>query len=124
MVGRTFLLFITGLLFLVYHYETQILKRGEDRASHPDQHIGIPGAHLVPDVAPFILRQLAVGHGHFLTEPGLKPLHDLRRQRNFRYQHQHLLSLPQQHQHLLSLPQGMVGSPQIHLGLTAAGNPL
>ena len=113
-VGRTFLLFITGLLFLVYHYEAQILKRGEDRASHPDQHIGFPGAHLVPDVAPFILRQLAVGHGHFLTEPGLKPLHDLRRQRNFRYQHQHLLSLPQ----------SMVGSPQIHLGLTAAGNPL
>ena len=108
------LLLVAALMLLVDNDQGKVSKGRKGSAAHADKHLCRACAHPVPHVAALVLRQLAVRHCDIIPEPGLKALHQLRRQRNLRHEHQHLTSCVHR----------MRRRTQVNLCLTAARNAL
>ena len=108
------LLLVASLMLLVDNNQSKVSKGRKGSTAHADKHLRRACAHSVPHVAALVLRQLAVRHSDVITEPSLKALHQLRRQRNLRHKHQHLTTCVHR----------MRRRTQINLCLAAARNAL
>ena len=105
------------LVFLVHDDQSQRIDRRENGRARADDDAGAALADFVPFIVPFAGGQMAVQHGHQRlqragTEAGLEPLDRLRRQRDFRHQHNRALALLQ----------GVGDGLQINFRLAAAGH--
>ena len=86
-VARRFGLFIGRVVFLIDHDQFQIPERGEERGPGADSDLDPAVLHFHPFVVAFAVAQSAVEHADLVAEPGAEPFHGLRRQRDFRHQH-------------------------------------
>ena len=116
-VARRLLLLVGVLVLLVHDDQAQRLDRRKDRRARADGDPRAALADLVPFVVPLAGGQMAVQHRHQRlqrtgAEPRLEPLDGLRRERNFRHQHNRALALLQ----------GVGDGLQIDLRLAAAGD--
>ena len=116
-VARRFLLLVGVLVFLVHDDEPERFDRREDGRARADDDAGAALADLVPFVVAFAGGQMAVQHGDERlqragAEARLEPLDGLRRERDFRHEHDGALALFER------VGDGL----QINLGLAAAGD--
>ena len=114
--GR-FLLFIRRLVFLVDHDQPELGQRCEDGAAGADNDARMPVVDLVPFVVAFAGGEMTMEHRDpilYRRETALEALDRLRRQRNFRHQHQSRLAAVQ----------GEGDRLEIDLGFAAAGHPM
>ena len=110
-VPRGALLLERRFVLLVQHDQPQIRRRGEDGAAGADDDRHRPLGDPLPMPMPLGVAQMAVQHGH-RAEPLAKPLDRLRRQADFRHQHDRL---PPEMDHLLN-------RLDVDLGFAAAGD--
>ena len=75
--------------------QTDICKRREDCASCADHDVDLPAPDQRVGISPLPQRQAAVDQRNAVSESRLEILHDLRRQRDLRYQQKHLSALLQ-----------------------------
>ena len=98
-------------MLFVQHDQPQVRRGGENRAPRADDHRHRAVGDPLPVPVPFGVAQMAVQHGH-LAEPRAEPLDRLRREADFRHQHDRL---PAEMDHLLN-------RLDVDLGLAAAGH--
>ena len=99
-IARRFLLFVSVLVLLVHDDEAERFDRRKNRRARADDDARPALPDLVPLVVPFARAQMRMQHRderlQFAgAEPRLEPLHRLRRQRNFRHQHNRAFALLQ-----------------------------
>ena len=112
-VARRGLLLESRLVLLIQDHQAQVRHRGEDRTASADDHLHLAVGNPLPLPMPFGVAEVAVQHGHPL-EPRAEPLQGLRREADFRDQHDRL---PAETDHLLD---GL----DVDFRLAAAGNPV
>ena len=78
----------TFVLF-VEHDQTQMRHRSKHRAAGADDHLHFAAGDSFPMPMPLRVAQMTVQHGHAI-EPGAKPFLGLRREADFRHQHDRL----------------------------------
>ena len=91
MVTRGRRLFERGLVFLVQHDQTQVRSRGKDGTSGADDHLHLAGGNPLPVPMSLGIAQMAMQHGD-RVESTAKTLAGLRRQADFRHEHDRLTS--------------------------------
>ena len=94
-IARRFLLFVGGLVFFIDDDEPEIFERRENRAARADHDPRAAGMDLVPFIVPLAFRQMAVQDGdvvRLLGEAALETLDGLRRERDFRNEHDRRLA--------------------------------
>ena len=79
--------FIGPFLLLVDDNQTDILQRGEHRAAGAQRHPSLAAFHSFVFVVPLPCRQPAVEYGHLVWKIPAEAAEQLRRQRDFRRQH-------------------------------------
>ena len=99
-VTRRFLLLVSVLMLLVHDDEAKRFHRRKDRRTRADDDARAALPDLVPFIMPLSGTQMRMQDGDkrlqfSRTEPRLEPLHRLRRQRNFRHEHDRALTLLQ-----------------------------
>ena len=99
-------------MFFVDDDQSGIGQRREHGRARANHDIHRAGANAVPLVVALAVGQPTVLDGHGGTKAGAKERRHLRREGNFRHQHQHAAPAPPDR----------IGQPQIHLGLAAAGH--
>ena len=95
MIARRFLLFVGSLVFFIDHDESEIFERRENRAARADHDPRAAGMNLVPFIVPLAFRQMAVqdrDHVRLRGEAALEALDGLRRERDFRDEHDRRLA--------------------------------
>ena len=117
MVAGRLLLLVGVLVFLVHDDQAERLDRRKDGRARADDNARAALANLVPLVMPLAGGQMAVQHRHQRlqragAEPRLEALDGLRRERNFRHEHDRAFALLQ----------GVGDGLQIDLRLAAAGD--
>ena len=89
-IAKPFMLLIGGVVLLVDHDEPEVRQRGEHRRAGADDDSRLPAVRRAPGIA----AQAAGSAECMTTTPALKrraeALDELRRQRDFGHQHQHL----------------------------------
>ena len=116
-VARRLLLLVGVLVLLVHDDEAERFDRRKDGRARADDNARAALADLVPFVVALAGGQMAVQHRHQRlqragAEPRLEALDGLRRERDFRHEHDRALALFQR------VGDGL----QINLGLAAAGD--
>ena len=89
-ITRRFFLFVGSFVFFIDHDEAEIFERREDGAARSDHDPRASGMNLVPFIVPLAFRQMAVQDRDAVLDFGetaLETLDRLRRQRNFRHEH-------------------------------------
>ena len=117
MVAGRLLLLVGMLVLLVHDDEAERFDRRKDGRARADDDPRAALANLVPFVVALAGGQMAVQHRHQRlqragAEPRLEPLDGLRRERDFRHEHNRALAVFQ----------GVGDGLQINLGLAAAGD--
>ena len=113
-MGR-FLLFVGMLLLLVDDDDAEVFQRREHAGARADDDPDAPGPDMLPLVVPLARRQMAVQHGHahlLPDETRAKMFHRLRRERDFR----------DEHERRFALGENPVDRLQVDLRLAAAGD--
>ena len=113
-ITQPLLLLVGAVVLLVDDDQAQIAKRQERRRARADHHRRQTGARAQPGLRAFGLRHGRVVAGDVRAEAPREAFAQLRRQTDFR----------RQHQHLLASSDHVSGAPQVQLGLAAAGDPL
>ena len=114
-IARRFLLFVGSLVLFIDDDQSEILERREDGAARADHDPRAAGLNLVPFIVPLAFGQMAVqDRDHLLRfgEAALESLDRLRRERNFR----------DEHDGRFSAREGRTDRLQINLRLAAAGH--
>jgi len=111
-IARSFFLLVARFLFLIHNHEPQIFERSENRRTRPDHHASLAAPHAPPFARALNFTERAVKHRNVCAKPSpAKPSHP-QGQRDFRHQNQRRFVAREDR----------LDSPQIHLGLAAAGD--
>ncbi|MPM68295.1 hypothetical protein SDC9_115226 [bioreactor metagenome] len=86
-IARRFGLFVGAFMLLVDHDQTEVGKRGEQRRTGADHDPDLSVPDAVPLRQPFAAGKAAVHHAQRVAEARPEAAHRLRRERNFRHQH-------------------------------------
>ena len=111
-ISKPFVLLVRGIVLLVDHDEGQPRQRRKHRRAGADDDARMAAVRRAPGIAALAIRQGRVHHRDAAAETAAKALDQLRRQGDFRHQHQRLAA-------------GCDGGgddPQVHLGFAAAGH--
>ncbi len=111
-IPRRLVLLVRGVVLLIDDDQAGRGERRKYRGPRADHDVDIAPPDAVPLIVSFAVRQPAVLNGNRRPEARAKERRHLRRQRDFRNEHQHAAS---------ALPDG-VSEPQVDLGLAAAGH--
>ena len=113
-VAQVGLLFVGGVVFLIHHDETDILKGGEDRRTGPDDDGGLAVQDAHPLVQALAGGQAAVQHGDLFPETGPEAPFHLGDEGDFRHQHEGCFLAGN----------GLGHQVEVDFGLAAAGDAL
>ena len=100
-------------MFFVHHDQAEIMHRGKQCRARANNNLRLAGTDAVPLVVALAVRQRAVQNGHPLRLIGktrAEAIHRLRRQRNFRYQHNRAFALLQRTGNRLQINFGLTGT--------------
>ena len=111
MIARRRFLFEGAFVFLVDDDEAELARRSEDGAAGADHDLHLAGRDAAPMAAALGVAEVAVQHGGFAAAT-LEASDGLRRQADFRHQHQRFLALTH---HLFD-------GAEVNLRLAAAGD--
>ena len=113
-IAKPFLLLVGAVMFFIDHDEGEIRHGGEHGGAGADDDPRLTGVRCAPGVAPLHSREARMHGHHARTEAAAEAIDQLRRQGDFRYQHQSLAA-PRN---------GRRDDAQVHLSLAAAGHPV
>ena len=94
-VENTLFLLVAAVVFLIDHDQPQLAERQEQRRARAHHKLRLPRGQHPPDPAAFGDGHARMPFGGPRAKAGLDPRQEIRRQRNFRQQHQRLPPRPQ-----------------------------
>jgi hypothetical protein len=89
-IAKSFMLLVRRVVFLIDDDQLELEHRGEHRGARADDDSRLAAVRRTPCIAPFAVGESGVHDRHTRTETAAKAIDELRRQGDFRDQHQRL----------------------------------